>query len=151
MDLENEFVSIDIAEASEICVERPCYDEEESTATPRAAGSLSESATAVDAVATFDTACGSIKLKALEAGGQDQSTPLEVMWQRLVGRGQTVAERMNIDMHKGAAALECHTREEGLIRAFRALDIHSTGSLGANALRALVTLDDPKENAKQVS
>ena len=72
------------------------------------------------------------------------------MWHRLCGRGQSVAERMNIDMHKGAAALECDGRDGALIQAFRALDVDRKGSLEPNALRALVALDEPYCNEFQV-
>jgi hypothetical protein len=148
--MEDEYVTNDISEASEFCVEEACCVGDEHAPTPPAASTLSEPSTAVEIAKPSASVDSSTKFKAQGAGGQDQSTQLEVMWQRLAGRGQSVAERMNIDMHKGAVALECHTREESLIRAFRALDIHNTGSLGANAMRALVVLDDPEENAKQV-
>lgn len=142
-------VAIDNAEA---CYEdanaEPCYEGEEQAATPPA-GTLSEPLAPADPSGAVESSL-TFKAHEIEEQNVSFSTELEVMWQRLSGRGQSVAERMNMDMHKGAEALECESRDGALIQAFRALDVDNTGSLGVNALRALVTLDEPDANAKQV-
>lgn len=134
-------------------IAEPCYEGEEKAATPPS--TFSEPLPATDPSAAVQS---SLTFKAHEAADLDLvkvedescSTEMEIMWQRLCGRGQSVAERMNLNMHKGAAALECNSRDGALIQAFRALDVHRKGSLEVNALRALVALDEPNANASQV-
>lgn len=134
----DECVAIDRVEGETtlpVVEEEPCYEGEGKAATPPIA-----SGDPTDTVQSSRVA--------KDHGPREVLTELDVMWHRLAGRGQAVAERMNIDMHKGAAELT--SRDSAVVRAFEALDVHGTGSLEVNALRALVTLDEPNANAKEV-
>lgn len=127
----------------------PCYEGEETVrdGTPADVDSSSvRGASAGVAAAVMDTVVSGEQ----DSGDQTDCTALELMWQRLSGRGQSVAERMNINVHKGATAVECENRDEALIQAFRALDVHKEDILGPNSMKALVTLDNPSSNAIEV-
>jgi hypothetical protein len=122
----------------------PTYEGEEKAATPeRQAAELSEKNVEFENSLTFDSHGW--------RHSSDFPAELKAMWDRLLGRGVSIAERVNMNMHNGVAALELDNREEAVIKAFRALDVDDTGNLHSKNLQALVTLDEPDTNAGQVS
>ena len=83
-----------------VTIAEPCYEGEEKAATPPNTRSellpAADPSAAVESDLTF-TAHEAADLDQAEEKDPSFSSEMEVMWHRLCGRGQSVAERMNID------------------------------------------------------